>query len=241
MGVDFLERKWVICAASAAMLLAAVAWRAMDMPELSDSVPAFAAETAGESQTGEPAAQSVFPWALEDNGLVVEALASYEGPYWEDGSDEPVSGVAALMLYNPSGRVVEYAAVAVEQGMDTLYFFVSWLPPESRCLVLEKNRAAYSCQAVTGCRALLTCWGGGETDAPQLEIGWEDLRMAVTNCSAATVPDVTVHYKMYAPSDGCYLGGIAYSVHLTALLPGQKRLVTAYHFAPETGKVVAIT
>ena len=83
-----------------------------------------------------------FPLELENSTMVAEEIVCYQGAFWEDGSGEQVDNVAGLMLYNPTDRLIEFAAFALKEKEKTLYFFVHHLPPKSRCLVLEKNRQA---------------------------------------------------------------------------------------------------
>ena len=76
-----------------------------------------------------------FPVTLSGGTLVAEELVSFHGAYWEDGSGDLVENVAALMISNPTNRMVEFASFAVEQAGQRLYFFAYCLPPMSRSFI----------------------------------------------------------------------------------------------------------
>ena len=92
-----------------------------------------------------------FPCILGDCGLVAEEMRSYDGIIWKDGRWQNVSGVAALMIYNPGQQGVRSAELVVWQAERKLVFFLSDMPPDSRCLVPEVNAQAYSREFITDC------------------------------------------------------------------------------------------
>ena len=81
------------------------------MPAFQHTEAASAMEMA---HTEQPLA---FPYTLPDSGMIVEDMVSYSGTFRENGKEEKAENVAALMLHNPSERMVEFAAVSVEQGL----------------------------------------------------------------------------------------------------------------------------
>ena len=72
----------------------------------------------------------------------------------ENDSREPVSGVAALMVYNPGSHGVYQVTVQLLLGDAVLTFEIACLPPHSRVLVLEKDAKPYSRQSVQSCLCL---------------------------------------------------------------------------------------
>ena len=63
-----------------------------------------------------------FPFTLPESRLVVEEIMCYTGSYWEDGSGEMVENVAGLMLYNPTDRLIEFAAFSFISVANNLSF-----------------------------------------------------------------------------------------------------------------------
>ena len=181
-----------------------------------------------------------FPYALSDSGLVVEDLVSYSGVFRENEQDETVENVAALMLYNPSERMVEFAAVSVEQGSETLYFFVYRLPPNSRCLIPEKGKSTFRELVLTACQALCVRWTYQELSRHQLDYLGVGKQLTIINRDSRQQEHVTVWYKQYVRNGDYYLGGVAYSEHLVFLLAEERRTVTPTYYETGKAKIVSI-
>ena len=183
--------------------------------------------------------QSALPYGL-DGGLVAEELTEYEGPYVEDGTNEPVSGVAALMLYNSGSRDISSGMVAVTQGERILHFYVTWLPAGERALVLEYDRAAYSREPVTGCRSLGVQWECFYPAGGSVWITESGAALTVGNRSARTIEGIRLRYKTYIKEGNFYLGGITYSAYVGTLNSGKSRETNPSHYALGSAKVVAV-
>ena len=181
-----------------------------------------------------------FPYTLPDSGLIVEDLVSYSGVFRENGQDEAVENVAALMLYNPSERMVEFAAVSVEQGSETLYFFVYRLPPNSRCLIPEKGKSTFQELALTACRTLCVRWTYQELSRHQLDYLGVGKQLTIINRDGRQQEHVTVWYKQYVREGNYYLGGVAYSEHLVFLLAEERRTVMPTYYEAGKAKIVSI-
>lgn len=170
--------------------------------------------------------------------LAVEAMG-YDGPFWEDGSNQEVSGVAALIVENQGGLLVSSGAVIVEIGKDRLVFELSFLPPGAKVLVLEKDRKPYSYQSP------ITCYGWTREEYPENpglvsveSVGLNGLTM--TNHTACTVSGIEVQYKNYDPEKGIYLGGISYCITEQDLMPRETRMLNPAYFTARGSRVVRI-
>lgn len=181
-----------------------------------------------------------FPCTLSEGLLVAEKLVCYRGAYWEDGSGDPVEKVAGIMLYNPTNKLMEFAALALEQGGQTLYFFAHRIPPKSRCLVLEYEKKTCDPGLVTACRALRVRWSNQEFSREQVDYLGLGPTLTVINRDRRQLTHVTVWYKRYVAEGDYYLGGSAFSEHLYFLLPEERRLVTPEHYRAGSAKIVSI-
>ena len=181
-----------------------------------------------------------FPITLPDSDLVAEELMCYNGPYWEDGSGEIVDDVAGLMLYNPTDRLIEFAAFSLEQGTQRLYFFAYHLPPMSRCLVLEYNRSSCDPRLVTACSELSIRWDQQEFSREQVDYVSLGPLMTVINRDARQLKHVTVWYKQYIKSEDYYLGGAVYSAHVFFLQPEERRTIQPEHYEAGFARIVGI-
>lgn len=239
-GVVAIQRKLCYIALSAAILIA-FGRMGRNLPVTpSASMPGFVKPTERAEKISCGQKELGLPFKLEENGLIVEKLLSYSGTYWEDGSDEDVTGVAALMICNPTDRMVEFAGIALEQDGGTECFFVYCLPPNSRCLVLEKSRAAYSPEPIKRCRGLVTRWGDMAPESQELTIAMTDWGVTVKNRTNHTYDHVAVYYKMYMPQGDFYLGGVCYSAHIHSLEPKHSKWRPVYHVPEGITKAVAV-
>ena len=205
-----------------------------------ESLASFAPGPEPTVQAVDAPQQSILPCTL-DSGLVAQKLTEYEGPYREDGSDEPVSGVAALMLYNTGSRDISSAMVTVKQGHQVLHFYVTWLPAGQKVLVLEYDRQMYLDAPVTDCASSGVRW---EPFYPEDSMIWiteeGELALTVVNCSAEAARHVRLRYKTYIEDGDFYLGGFTYSVYVGDLASGECRTVYPGHYARDTSGLVAV-
>ena len=181
-----------------------------------------------------------FPVELEYSTLIAEKVICYQGPFWEDDSGRQVEDAAALMLYNPTDRLVEFAAFAVDTDEKTLYFFVHHLLPKSRCLVLEKNAQSCDTEHITGCRELGIRWSQNNFSPEQIDYVGLGPLMTIVNRDTRTLEHVTVHYKRYVRDGDYYLGGAVFSVHLFDLQTEERRTVRPEHYMTTDAKIVGI-
>lgn len=192
-----------------------------------------------QTETAIQSGELTFPYLIPESGLVIEGFMSYSGTYMEDGTDDAVSDVTGLMLYNPTERMVRFGAFALEQDSKQLYFFVYCLPPESRCLVLEKNRQRYTKQSITQCRQLNVRWDYQELNTEQVQFVGFGKTLTVVNLGQEQ-RHVALWYKQYDRKKECFLGGVAYSAYAFRLKPQEQRTLTPEYYDAASAKVVAV-
>ncbi|MBE6941687.1 MAG: hypothetical protein E7455_05355 [Ruminococcaceae bacterium] len=228
-----MECRWKIA------LILAVAWTLCGCAgEKTTEVAAF--QTNPTRVTHVAPASVAFPVTLPDSGLIAEELRQYRGAYWEDGSGDYVEDVAALMICNPTDRMIAFASFTVDTPTGKLYFFAYRLPPKSRCLVLEYNRKSCDPQKVLDCRELTVRWDTQELSREEVHYVGFGSAMTIVNQHSRELENITVWYKQYVASENYYLGGAAYSAHLFGLQPGQQRTVTPEHYDAAHSRIVAI-
>lgn len=180
------------------------------------------------------------PCVIRDTGLIVERTVCYEGDFWEDGSDTPGVDIMALVVCNPGREGVRGAEILVRQGARQLSFVITYLPPGSRVLVLERLRNAYSPEPLTECRCSFLDRGSWETPGPvQVEpAGIRDL--AVKNNGAEDLQAVTLRYKRYNAEEELYMGGISYQLTMEPLAAGESMQVTPARYVEGSYKIVLV-
>lgn len=181
-----------------------------------------------------------FPTTVPDSRLIVEELRQYQGSYWEDGSGDFVEDVAALMICNPTDRMIAFAAFAVDTPEGTLYFFAYRLPPKSRCLVLEYGRKSCDPQKALTCRELMLRWDTQELSREQINYIGLGSQMTIVNRDSRQLNHVTVWYKQYVQTGDYYLGGAAYSADLFCIQPDEQRTIMPQYYDAAHARIVAI-
>ena len=64
--------------------------------------------------------------SLSDQNLKVESIGGYAGPFLEDGSDEPMANVAAILLTNQSEQMLQIAEIDFQVNeTETAHFKVT--------------------------------------------------------------------------------------------------------------------
>lgn len=185
--------------------------------------------------------QEGLPWNVKFTPLVARQLVSYDGPYLEDGTEEELIGVAALMVENTGTIGIEYVQLVVNVGQQELVFDATYIPPRGKILILEKNRQPYTRETVTGCRCRTLIPGtfDWEKERVSLQPG-EGFSMEVTNLTDEPMSYVRIFYKQHEGESDLYVGGITLSAVVPDLQPGETRQITPYRYANGYSGVVAI-
>lgn len=144
--------------------------------------------------------------------LQVTALGSFTGAYVEDGTDEEVTDVLALIVKNTGENWVEYAELTMDCGGETARFVLSALPSGSSALVMEANRMTYAAGTVYRLseEAKIAALTSAVMDFSEDFVLYpDDGVINVENISGMDhTESVSVYYKNYRY--GLYFGGICY-------------------------------
>lgn len=180
------------------------------------------------------------PCDVQDTQMVAQLIACYEGPFREDGSDEEVAGVAALLVENTGGTMISEGAVILDWGAERLVFELYALPAGGKVLVLEKDQKSYSGQQLTGCYG----WERREYPENMGQVSVTDAGegcMLVTNHTDGRVAAIRIRYKSYYAEADMYIGGICYETVVEDLDPGEQRMISPYHYLCGSSRVVCVT
>ncbi len=179
------------------------------------------------------------PMAVEETPFSVLQMMHYQGPFWEDGTGTSVERVAALLVENTGGEAVAQGAVVLQWECETLVFEVYVLPPGEKVLVLEKDRQELPSMQPQRCYG----WSRGEYPEHMESVTVEEaggITMAVVNRSGEWIPLVQVCYKTRNRESGIFIGGVAYTVEIRNLRPGERRLLTPFRYVCGNSEVVRI-
>ncbi len=201
--------------------------------------PAFSEPV--ERETAAPTEQApepvAWPCVLRGTGLVLRSPVEYEGPNLEEGTEIPVSGVMALLVYNPGMTAIRRAEILLTQGARELRFVITFLPAGSAVLVLEQGMQFYSREPVTACRCVELL----EEETPPgdaLAVTEDEKGITLENRSDRTLTELRVYYKPFEKEAGFFLGGYARCHMPDSLLPGERVTLTPPDYAPGLCRVV---
>ena len=182
-----------------------------------------------------------FPHAIQGTSLVAERVVAYNGPYVEDGSNDNVTGIAALALCNRGTQPLAQVKIELQQGTRRLTFNVQTILPGDAVLVLEANRQLYEKTPYNKCKAQVipdTCVTV-PSDTLRISVAQHDC-ISLTNYSDRALTAVWLEYKCWSYEYESWLGGITWDVYVGEIAPGQTKEVYIEHFC-DNNCIVRVT
>lgn len=180
---------------------------------------------------------------LLGEGIELQALSGYQGPYVEDGTDDIVSDVLAITVRNDGDKTVQYAHIILTQGETAYEFDVTTLPVGASAQLLELSRQPMP-DSTDGMTAQVTACAVFDTEPTMCEdvfqIETQDTAITITNNSGSDITgQIYVYYKI-AYGD-LYMGGITYRVGAAGLKAGESTTCYAGHFSTDYSKLMFVT
>ena len=179
---------------------------------------------------------------LSDECLTLTSLGGYSGNYLEDGTDELVSNVAAILVTNNGDRMLQVADITFQvNDTEQATFRITDLPAGTTVLALELNRRTYSDEDDYSYGRTAS----GYIDEPSLEEDKFELdtseagKLTLINLTGETYGKVYVYYK-YVQVGGIYLGGITYRVPFENVPANGESESPAGHFNPANSRIMAV-
>ena len=210
------------------------------------NVPAISVEaTLPEVEVTEAPTELPRPEGIDlGSGLVITEIGPYSGPYLEDGTDEQVSDVLMIVVYNYGTAPIQYAEISLAAGDETASFTMSTLPVGEQMLVLEKERMAFD-ENVEYTQAAAS--NVAQFQQPlslcqdKIQIQSLDGAMNIVNISGQDITgEVIVYYKNIA--DGMLQGGITYRVRFAeGMKKDEVRQIMTNHYSSSGSRVMFVT
>lgn len=224
---------WVVAAIVVLTAVAVVVlWqRGEDQPEpMAFDIPGYTAIDA--DLTG----------ALNDT-LHLVSVGSYTGAYMEDGTDEPVENVLALIVENRGNAMVEYAALELSCGGERVEFQISALPAGAAVFVLAKDRVTLgkSPAALPSVSRFAIAKDAVLDFSEDFTLYPDTGVINIENVSGHDIDgDVCVYYKTW--QYGLYLGGIAYRARVEGgMAAGAIAQSVQSHYNSDTSTILFMT
>lgn len=178
---------------------------------------------------------------LSDSNLTVESIGAYSGSFIEDGSDEAVKNVTAMLITNNSDQMLQVALIDFQvNSKETASFKVTNLPAGTSTLVLESNKREFSDKDTYTYGNAAT----GYMDQPTLEedkveLKTENGKITLKNKTDKELKTVYVYYK-YMQIGGAYFGGITYRTPFENVGAGKEAEEVAAHFNPDSSQIMGV-
>ncbi len=173
---------------------------------------------------------------VSQRGLEILAVGSYSGSFFEDGSDEAVENVSAIVIRNAGAQTAEYGEINV----GAFYFEFTGLPKDAVMLVLEHDRGTYSEMSDAQVAARVDAEDVREDYDEAFEVYLGDGVINIRNRSGADFSqDVFVYYKNV--QDGVLMGGITYRARFGGVADGAIAQSIQSHATAEHTAVIYMT
>ena len=173
---------------------------------------------------------------VSQSGLDILAVGSYSGSFFEDGSDEAVENIAAIVIRNTGAQTAEYGEI----DAGTFHFVFTGLPVNAVMLVLESDRGAYSEISGAQVAARVNVVEVSEDYDEAFEVYLGDGVINIRNISGKRFSeDVFVYYKNI--QDGVLLGGITYRARFNGVADGAIAQSIQSHATAERTAVIYMT
>ena len=173
--------------------------------------------------------------------LYVIAVGRYAGAYVEDGSDEDVENVLAVVLENRGDSDVQLARFSLEAEEKAYSFEAVTVPAGSKTLVMEKTAAPW--EKMESMNAELQTCAYFQTEMSlypeQFEITTSEQEIAIKNIGDTVPSGVHVYYKNRI--NDMYLGGITYRVGTTEGLDSGENINFMSNHYTQDSEIVFVT
>ena len=193
--------------------------------------------TAAESTQAAVQTEKETEEALEVTG---SSFSKFSGQFIEDGTDELVENVAAMLVTNNSDQFLDLATLQYTINGKAATFVVTGLPAGKSAWVLEENRMTISDNANFKYQDCVTSFKDGViASSDKVTIKADGNMLTATNNTKKTLKNVFVYYKS-VHTDGNFFGGITYMVDFGTLKSGESVESLAGHYVKGETKIVRI-
>ncbi len=194
----------------------------------------------GTNASTDAPAETQDPPAPETRLLTCDMYSLYSGQFVEDGKDDLVTNVAAILVTNRSDQFLDLATITFLIDGKEAVFNVSGLPAGRSAWVLEANRMTATPESVFTYVDMVTGFRGDVVSSTdQISITCSGNMLTAKNNTSEQFVNVYVYYRVLH-TDGNYLGGITYVVDFGTIPPGSSVEKLAGHFSPDNARIVRI-
>lgn len=180
---------------------------------------------------------------MEDDKYAIEIKVlpdGYTGNYLEDGSDEDVKDILALMFTNKGTQDIQYAEYVFSLGKEVVSFKLSNLPAGQSCQVLEASRHNNDKK---NAMELISRVVAQVEELPfardeLLVVDNSDNTITIMNTTKKEIAVARVFYKNFDSENNLFMGGITYTAKAEKIPAGGGVTVSPAHYTSGESVVV---
>ena len=177
---------------------------------------------------------------IASGDLSCDQFGIFSGQFLEDGRDELVKNVAAVLVTNRTDRFLDFATLTFDIDGQTATFILSGLPAGRSAWVMEATRMTATSSSVFTYQNCVNSFRDDVTaSTDKVTISSDGNMLTAVNNTSETLKDVFVYYRTLH-TDGNFLGGITYRADFGTLEPGASVETMAGHFNKETSEIVRV-
>lgn len=200
-----------------------------------------------DSESDESIYGLTLPYESSTYDFQIVNIGRYTGGFMEDGSDDSVVNVLAMLIKNTSDKMLEFLEIRFEDEDGNIYTFdISALPAGKKCLVLESSKTVYSDGVSLTFKEIIPVYKD-DVDMMSDEIEFsvvypeetgDPTDITLTNIGERDIDSVFLCYK--TSENGIYIGGVAYRVEYEELQKGASLTESVTHFYEGASSIMFI-
>lgn len=172
--------------------------------------------------------------------VICSNFSRFSGEFVEDGSNELVENVAAVLVTNQSEEFLDFCTLQYEINGKEATFIVTGLPAGRSAWVMEDSRMTIAEEANFSYQGCVTSFRDGVVaSTDKISIYSNGNTLIAVNNTQETVKGVFVYYKVLH-TDGNFFGGITYSINFGDIEPGKTVQEIAGHYVNGKTEIVRI-
>ena len=174
-------------------------------------------------------------------GLFIEELFSYSGPFVEDGSNDPCENIAAVRIVNGSALSYRYLKFSLETADAVYSFAASTVMAGTEMTVLNEKKEPYTGDRIIACETVTIA---PFTEPPSVypdkfSISYLDFFLNVRNLTEKPIGNVSVYYKN--TDENGFFGGITYRSFFGVVEGGQTLQNRVENLRKDSSVIVFVT
>ena len=184
--------------------------------------------------------EAQLPMRIEGTDLYLQYIASYDGTFYEDGSNREVFNVAAAVVKNCGDSMISLSVFQVDTALDSYRFEAMMIPPCSCVMVPEQNAKQYRKSNVLSGIG----WSVDAEPMPAYPITVTPMdigTLRITNISDKPLTDIQVFHKTYLQESDLFVGGIAFETVVDFVAPNSFTEIRPKFYAGGYSEILYIT